>query len=143
MADDPRHAEAELAGLSDDDLSIATQLARVAAAMIDLTAELRESQPRMKRIDRRSFWQVLTSIVGVLLVALLLSLVIGGYQVVAVIKDCTDPAGQCYRESRSRTGEVEARIMKAQADAMDRNLKAVCAVFVEHRLAKPPECPPA
>lgn len=125
----------------DDDVSIAESLARVAVAMHDLTDQLARNEPKINRIERRSFWSILMSLALVLAVVLLMISTVMNYTIVSYIRDCTDPSGQCYIESRARTAGVEQRVLSAQRADSDKTLRAVCAVFDEHDLTKPPECP--
>lgn len=125
----------------DDDTTIAEQLARVAVAMHELTEQLGRSEPKINRIERRSFWSILMSVALVLAVVLLLATTVFGFAVVSYIRDCTDPAGSCYQESRARTAGVEQRVLSAQKADAERTLRAVCAEFDAHHYVKPPECP--
>lgn len=128
--------------VGDDDVSIAEQLARVAVAMNELTSALAQSQPKINRIERRSFWSILMSVALVVSVVLLTISTVLSYSVVSYIRDCTDPAGACYQESRARTAGVEQRVMAAQKADSDKTLGALCALIEEHKLGRPPECPP-
>lgn len=122
------------------DRLIVDQMADLTCAMTKVADGLQRTTPTLETVDRRSRLQSWT--IGALLLA---TLGVGavGWTAKGIgdqIKSCIDPAGDCYRESRSRTGEVEGRIVSDQAARSERNLRAVCAVFVEHRLPSPVEC---
>lgn len=139
--DDPNLRD-DLGADEDTDVSISASLARVAVEMHRLTKQLAKNEPKINTIERRSFWSIFVSAFLVLGVVLLFATTVMGFTVVSYIRDCTDPAGQCYRDSRARTTEVEARILKAQKDEAERTLGAVCAVFDGHNMDRPADCPP-
>lgn len=60
----------------------------------------------------------------------------------AQIRDCLDPSGQCYKDSRSRTGEVEKRILTDQQTRSATALEVVCDLFDAQGLRRPEACGP-
>ena len=58
------------------------------------------------------------------------------------IKDCLDPSGQCYKDSRARTGDVERRILADQAARSAEQLESVCDLFEVHKASRPAQCGP-
>jgi hypothetical protein len=104
---------------------------------------------RLAPVENRSKWQTI-GLVLVLVVALVAGVVglenrrltRSTEELTAQIKDCIDPTGECYRESRSRTGEVERRILADQAARSAEELEAVCDLFDGHGMTRPVQCGP-
>lgn len=147
---DGEHSLAEGPLLSEqEDLSIAQQLANVAIAMSDLVRELQLNRPDVQTIRRRSGWQLVAALALVAACAGLGLLAWGNRNLTiavteqnAIIGDCINPAGRCYQDSRSRTGEVEKRILTDQANRSNGILAAVCSFIDQHGLDLPVECGP-
>lgn len=58
------------------------------------------------------------------------------------IRDCIDPTGKCFADSRSRTGEIERRILADQARRAEEQLEVVCDLFDSHGQERPAACGP-
>lgn len=115
-------------------------LHEAAEAMALLAAELRADRPKVRDIDRRSRRQdVVLVLVGVM-AALSGIVAFGNWQLSNTIKDCIDPTGHCYTESRARTSEVQKAIVAGQHEDAARIMNTVCVFISEHRLDPPPEC---
>lgn len=95
----------------------------------------------LDRVDRRSRSQ--TILMGLMAAVLVLSGVVAfsTRQVAATVEDCIHPGGQCYQESRTRTGEVQRAIVDAQHADLTRNLTVVCSIIAQHGdMQIPREC---
>lgn len=142
MADDPN------LGIPEDE-AISVSLNRLAVAAEDLAARQRPVEQRSKL----NTWGL------ALVLALALAIVGVGLQnretahrvedqartnseLTNQVKDCIDPAGKCYRESRSRSGDVERRVLEDQAVKARVQLEAVCDLFDTHGSPRPSECGP-
>lgn len=133
----------------DEDAAISVNLGRLATAAEVLAA-------RQGPVETRS--KVLTYAAAAILVVALGATWVGvqnrglaqtaGEQartnatLTAQIKDCLDPSGQCYRDSRARSGDVERRVLADQAEKAATQLEVVCDLFDTHRVPRPEQCGP-
>lgn len=115
-------------------------LRAAAAAMTKLANELRADRPKVRDIDRRSRRQdVIMVLVAIMAVASGV-IALGNRSIGAAIQDCIDPTGQCYRDSRSRTSDVQRAVIEQQHGDAVKTLSAVCSFIEQHSLTMPPEC---
>jgi hypothetical protein len=140
MADDELSPAEPVEVVSSGDRAIAEALTSVSRSMSAFAEQLARTQPAVDKIERRSWWQIIgLSVLSMLTIAVVL-LALNTRSLTGVVQDCIDPTGQCYQQSRARTGEIQRSIVDAQHQDMLRNLGAVCSIIVQHGLAVPPEC---
>jgi hypothetical protein len=133
----------------DENEAISVNLARLATAAEELAIRQRPVEQRSKL----NTWAL------ALVVVMAAAIVVMGLQnrqiaqaaadqaftnatLTAQIKDCLDPSGQCYKDSRARSGDVERRVLADQAEKARTQLEAVCDLYDTHGAARPVECGP-
>jgi hypothetical protein len=130
-----------------DELDLEAESLEVSMAKIARSSERLAN--RLAPVETRSKWQTI-GLALVLVVALAAGLVAlenrkltrSTSELSGQIKDCIDPSGQCYKDSRSRTGDVERRILADQAARSAEQLETVCDLFDGHGLTRPAVCGP-
>lgn len=130
MAD---HTHDEHLAETDSDETISAGLNRLASVAERIEARLRP-------VEHRSLWNVVGTVAIIVLVVVASFQAKSNGELTEQVRDCIDPSGQCYRDSRSRTGEVERRILADQARRSEQLLSAVCAHIAEQGQTLPGEC---
>jgi hypothetical protein len=134
-----------------EDPPVPAELARSNFALAEsnnrLADELALNRPNIDVLKRRAWWQNVGLAAVILAVLGLAALTISNRALASsvqeqthVIRDCIDPAGQCYRDQRTRTGEIQRSIIEAQRADSQRGQVTTCGLYDALKVRRPPEC---